>query len=707
MVATRGIFFECGCLSTTATCPFGLRKSKQVRVQLIRAFFYLQNLQNFFLLVIFSTIFQLFSKGFFYVTIKITMRDKTLPLLLKRVVQATPDAPAQAYRDDNKEIKMISYSEMQEIIMNIAAGLLEIGCKKEDKIGLIADNRKEWFHLSMALSSIGAIDVPRGCDATEQDITYILSFTECHTVILENTKQIIKVLKNIDKMPTLKKIISIDDINFDEIKKDFSKEMGVITFFTYKEILGKGKAKGNAEVLKAIENVMPDDIATIIFTSGTTGQPKGVVLTHKNFLAQIPDLMRRIPIVAGQLALSVLPVWHSFERECEYIIISSSACIFYSKPIGSVILQDMVDANPTIMPSVPRIWEAVYDGVCKKMRKTGGITLFLFNFFLTIGIAWSRLWRCVTGKRVHYSRITQILYPILSIIPAIVLFPLHFLGNVLIFKKIRAKLGTKFLAGVSGGGALPPNVDEFFWAVGINIVEGYGITEAAPVVSVRHIPHPIFGTIGEPIDCLEAKIIGENGEELPVGKKGVLHIKGDSIMSGYYNNPEKTAEALKDGWLNTGDLALRTITGELVIRGRQKNTIVLRGGENIEPAPIEMKLQQSQFINLAVVLGQDQRYLAALIVVDGDSLLSYAKTNNMKEETVQELVKNEEIKKMYEKIVAELVSHHNGFKLYERINKICLLANEFKVGVELSAKQDIMRYKIEDIYKKEIASLFS
>ena len=178
-------------------------------------------------------------------------------------------------------------------------------------------------------------------------------------------------------------------------------------------------------------------------------------------------------------------------------------------------------------------------------------------------------------------------------------------------------------------------------------------------------------------------------------------------MSGYYNNPEKTAEALKDGWLNTGDLALRTITGELVIRGRQKNTIVLRGGENIEPAPIEMKLQQSQFINLAVVLGQDQRYLAALIVVDGDSLLSYAKTNNMKEETVQELVKNEEIKKMYEKIVAELVSHHNGFKLYERINKICLLANEFKVGVELSAKQDIMRYKIEDIYKKEIASLFS
>ena len=636
------------------------------------------------------------------------MRDKTLPLLLRRVVKANPNCPAQAYRDDNKEIKKISYSEMQEIVMNIAAGLLEIGCKKEDKIGLIADNRKEWLHLSLALSSIGAIDVPRGCDATEQDISYILSFTECHTAILENTKQVIKVLKNIDKTPTLKKIISIEKIDFDEIKKDFSKEMEAITFFTYQELLEKGKVKGNTEVLEAIEKVEADDIATIIFTSGTTGQPKGVVLTHKNFLAQIPDLMTRIPITAGELALSVLPVWHSFERECEYIIVSSSACIFYSKPIGSVILQDMVEANPTIMPSVPRIWEAVYDGVCKTMRKKGGITLALFNFFLTIGIAWSRLWRNVTGKRVHYNHATQILYPILSIIPAIALFPLHLLGNVLIFKKIRAKLGKNFLAGVSGGGALPPNVDEFFWAVGINIVEGYGITEAAPVVSVRHIPHPIFGTIGEPLDCLEAKIVGEHGEILPVGKKGVLHIRGTSIMKGYYNDLEKTAEAIdKEGWLNTGDLALRTITGELIIRGRQKNTIVLRGGENIEPAPIEMKLQQSPFINLAVVLGQDQRYLAALIVVDSDSLLGYAKANNMKEETAQELVKNEEIKKMYEKVVSELVSHHNGFKLYERINKICLLANEFKVGVELSAKQDIMRYKIEDIYKKEIASLFS
>jgi len=635
------------------------------------------------------------------------MLDKTIPKLLERVAKANPTATAQAFRDENKKIQKISHSEMRQIIMEIAAGLLEIGCKKGDKIGFIADNRKEWFHLSAAILTIGAMDVPRGCDATEADISYILSFTDCKTAVLENSKQVEKVLKNLAKMPSLSTIITIEPLDTEKLNTEFSNEMKGLSFHTYAELLEKGRTKGIAEAEAAMEKVESEDLATIIFTSGTTGQPKGVMLTHKNFLAQIPDLEKRIPMEPGELALSVLPVWHSFERECEYIIMNAGGGIFYSKPIGSVILADLEEGCPVLMPSVPRIWEAVYQGVCKAVKKKGGISLVLFNFFLKISICYSKLARNVSGKRVHFSHLTRIVYPILSIIPAILLWPFHALGSILVFKKIRAKVGKKFRAGVSGGGALPPNVDEFFWAVGINVVEGYGITEAAPVVSVRHIPHPRFGTIGEPLDCLEAKIVGENGEILPVGKKGVLHIKGSSIMKGYYNAPEKTAEVMdKEGWFNTGDLALRTITGELMIRGRQKNTIVLRGGENIEPAPIEMKLQQSPLINLAVVVGQDMRYLAALIVVDHDALLGWARANGIAEDDVATLIKDEKVKAMYEKIVSRLVSHHTGFKMYERINKICLLGKEFQVGMELSAKQDIMRYKIDEIYQKEIASLF-
>ena len=634
--------------------------------------------------------------------------EKTLPKLLEKIVKDHPNVRAQVFRDENKQIKELTYSEMHKIIIDLAAGLLDIGCTRKDKIGLIADNRKEWLHISMAILTIGAMDVPRGCDATEGDLSYILSFTECKTAVLENSKQVAKVLKNIDKMPSIKKIITIDPQDKTELQKDFSKEMEGIEFYDYQGLLEKGRAKGSDEVVKVMNSIEENDIATIIFTSGTTGLPKGVILTHKNFLAQIPDLKQRIPMKPDELALSVLPVWHSFERECEYIIMASCGGIFYSKPIGSVILQDFADANPVLMPSVPRIWESVYQGVIKTIKKKGGISLALFNFFLKVSLLWGKLARNVIGRRVHFNHATRIFYPILSFIPALLLTPIHLLGSLLVFRKIRAKVGNKFRAGVSGGGALPKNVDEFFWAVGIKVVEGYGITEAAPVVSVRHIPHPRFGTIGEPLDCVEAKILGEKGEVLPVGKKGLLYIKGDSIMQGYYNAPEKTAEVLdKDGWFNTGDLAIKTITGELMIRGRQKNTIVLRGGENIEPAPIEMKMQQSPYISRAVVLGQDQRYLVALIVVDSDYLKSYATSNSINIDNVEELIKDERIKNFYEKTVSKLISHHNGFKMYERINKICLLANEFKVGVELSAKQDIMRYKIEEIYKKEIDALFA
>lgn len=636
------------------------------------------------------------------------MIEKTLPKLLERIVKEHPEVRAQVFRDENKKIQELTYSEMQKIIINLATGLMDIGCTRGDKIGLIADNRKEWFHISMAILTIGAIDVPRGCDATENDISYILSFTDCETAVLENLNQVVKVLKNIDKMPSLRKIITIDALDKTTLQKDFSKEMEGIEFYEYSYLLEKGSAKDSEEVIKVMHSIGENDIATIIFTSGTTGMPKGVILTHKNFLAQIPDLNGRIPMKPGELALSVLPVWHSFERECEYIIMSSAGAIFYSKPIGSVILQDLAEGNPVLMPSVPRIWEAVYSGVIKTIKKKGGISLALFNFFLKVSLLWGKLARNVIGRRVHFSHATRIFYPILSFIPLLLLSPLHLLGSLLIFRKIRAKVGKNFRAGVSGGGALPKNVDEFFWAVGIKVVEGYGITEAAPVVSVRHIPHPRFGTIGEPLDCIEAKIIGDNGETLPVGKKGLLYIKGDSIMQGYYNAPEKTKEVMdEDGWFNTGDLAMTTITGELVIKGRQKNTIVLRGGENIEPAPIEMKIQQSPYISRAVVLGQDQRYLAALIVVDSDSLKSYAESNNINIEDIEELIKDERIKKLYDKTVSRLISHHNGFKIYERISRIHLLAKEFRVGVELSAKQDIMRYKIEEIYKKEIDALFA
>ncbi|MCR5189557.1 MAG: AMP-binding protein, partial [Treponema sp.] len=271
-----------------------------------------------------------------------------------------------------------------------------------------------------------------------------------------------------------------------------------------------------------------------------------------------------------------------------------------------------------------------------------------------------------------------------------------------------AMLGTNFRAGIAGGGAYPKTIDEFFWAIGVEIVEGYGLSETSPIVSVRPIAAPIFRTIGSPIRGVQARIVDPvDGFVLERGKQGVLQIKGPTVMKGYYKRPDLTAKVInEDGWLDTGDLAVMTIHNELQIRGRIKDTIVLRGGENLEPVPIESKLAESRFIKQAVVLGQDMRYLGALLLVDEEELKAYAEENGMQYDTFENFLQSEAVQKLYESEIATLISSKNGFKMFERIGKFQLITKPFEVGVELSAKQEIMRFRINELYKDKIAAMF-
>ncbi|AGT42966.1 AMP-dependent synthetase/ligase [Treponema pedis] len=639
-----------------------------------------------------------------------SIKDKSLPLLLKRISETYPDIGAQMFKSEDKEFHTLSYKSLYQTALDFSAGLIFFGCKPKDHVGLIADNRKEWLHASFGVMNLGAADVPRGCDATEQEITHILSFAECKFAILENEVQITKVLKNIKDIPSLECIIAFDNADFKKLEAEFNLQARNIKFLTYDEIIETGKkerAEGRIKPEEFAEKVELDDLASIIFTSGTTGNPKGVTMSHKNFMAQLEELQERIIMKPGEKAISVLPVWHSFERACEYVIIISAGTIAYSKPIGSILLADMQIINPVLFPSVPRIWEAVYDGIFKTMKKRGRPLYYLFLFFISVGVKTMRQKRRVLGLCPHFQRRTKILYPVLSFLPLICLAPLYFIGDLIIYRAIRKKFGKCFKAGVSGGGALPPNVDEFFWAIGVNVVEGYGITETAPVISVRPMPRPVFGTLGKPLKCFQYKIVDKNGNELGCGKKGVLMVKGEPVTKGYYNAPETTAEVIdKDGWFDTGDLALTTIDGELILRGRKKNTIVLRGGENIEPVPIEVKLQESPLITTAVVLGQDQRFLGALLAVNGENLKQWAENQGFKNVPVETLINEPAVQKLYEAEVAELINAKTGFKIFERINKIVLLPNEFKAGQELSAKGEMMRHKIVKLYREEIYELF-
>ena len=639
------------------------------------------------------------------------MNDITLPQLLQQITKKYPDIAAQYSKNEQGNFIPLPYSQVFDQILSFAGGLLSLGIVRGDRVGLIADNRKEWYHASMGIMAIGACDVPRGCDATEQDLVGILSFAECTSAVIENREQFIKILKNQQRFPLLKTIIIFDPIDIQDEELKANGDISRFDIYSYDEIIERGIAyrKEHPEAVEQeLEKGVDSEIATIIFTSGTTGDPKGVMLTHKNFIVQLDDLKTRVILHPGEKAIVVLPVWHSFERLCEYVILASAAGMVYSKPVGSILLADIAKTNPALFPSVPRIWESVYTGVFKAMKQAGGVKQKLFNFFVAVGLFHTHHARNVTGQNPHFAPYTKITRPIISFIPYLLSAPLYALGNILVFKKIRAKLGTGFRQGISGGGALPPNIDAFFWAIGISVTEGYGLTETAPVVSVRPLGRPVFGTIGKPLSCTTVKIVDDAGKELPVGQLGTVMIRGTSVMKGYYKRQDLTDAVIdKDGWFDSGDLGFKTLDGELILRGRKKDTIVLRGGENIEPVPIEMKLQESSFIAQAVVLGQDQRFLGALIVADESEVKSYAAEQGILAASFEELLAKPEIKKLFERQIASLINHENGFKLFERINRFALLAKPFEAGVELSAKQDVMRYKITSLYSKQIDTLFA
>ena len=635
----------------------------------------------------------------------------TLPKMIRDSAEKFAEINAQYKRQKNGEFIPVTYREMFQLGLDFGAALLQLGLKREEPIGLISDNRAEWMQADIGIMSIGAVDVPRGCDATPLDLEKILSITECRFVIAENNSQINKILSLNDKLPAIEKIITFDkeeDVK-DEVKK--LAESCKIELYYFDKLIKEGqkwRIEHNGEVEAELEKGQIEDTATIIFTSGTTGTPKGVMLSHKNFLAQLDEIVERIFLNPGECALNVLPVWHVFEREVEYVILIQGCAITYSKPVGSILLADLKKMNPSVLPAVPRVFEAVYDGVTKKMRKAGGIVNFMFNFFVKVGIIHKRMERKMFAQNPCFTTPLQGLWWVLFIIPWTLMWPLYGLGNLLVFRKIKVMLGTNFRCGVSGGGAFPPQIDEFFWAIGIKVVEGYGLTETAPIVSVRPIAAPIFRTIGSPIRHVQARIVDpQDGYILGRCKEGVLQVKGDTVMKGYYKNPELTDKVFTpDGWLDTGDLAIFTIHDELIIKGRIKDTIVLRGGENLEPLPIEMKLAESKFIKAAVVVGQDKRYLSALILVDEEEVKNFAAENGMQYDTYENLLASDEIRKLYETEISNLVNAKTGFKMFERINKFTLITKPFEVGVELSAKQEIMRFRINDIYKNEIDAMF-
>lgn len=623
----------------------------------------------------------------------------SLPAALKETAARYGNRPAFKVRDGNA-FRPIDYSSLEELVLGVAAGLLDMGFGKGDHIAIISNNRLEWIVSDLAILSLGGADVPRGSDSTADELAYIIRHSDAVAAFVEDETQLEKLRPVFDDLPAVRAVIVMDE--------RFKGGDGKRTF-SFDTVLALGRArraKGDLRIEAIRDALRPDDLATIIYTSGTTGTPKGVMLTHGNLIHNARVIQPLLGVSSEDRFVSILPSWHILERIAEYCAVASGCSTAYSNP--RTLAEDLILEKPTVFVTVPRIWEGIYSKICQKIAQESAVKKLLFSKLLSTSRAYRRSERILNDQEPAYSKVDLARFSaekITSRLATAALAPLYRLAQKK-FEALRSRTGGALRLAISGGGALPAHVDVFFDAVGITIVEGYGLTETAAGVAIRRKEGPVLRTVGPPMPETEIEIRDEKGSPLPTGQQGIVHIRGPQVMKGYYKDANETAKALSsDGWLNTGDLGRITLTGELAITGRAKDTIVLLGGENVEPEPLEAKICESDMIAQALIVGQDQKSLGALIVPDREAAERFAQASGISkawpgllaEEAVISLLKSE---------IKRLVSIQNGFKPYELIGRFHLLPEEFKVGVDLTHTLKKKRNFIMKKYEKEIRKLY-
>jgi long-chain acyl-CoA synthetase len=623
--------------------------------------------------------------------------DVTVAKVFQEVSRIHHDKPAIKFKKGDS-YESVSFSELYGLVREVGTGLRSLGIAREDKVGIISDNRPEWIRCDLACVCIGAVDVPRGSDSSAREIEYILGHSDAVAAFVEDEVQLEKVAALQTNLPALRFLIVMDP------SYDSPSPEGV---YRLADVAAKGRAlleEGDAGFEEALRAVRETDLATIIYTSGTTGEPKGVMLSHRNLMQNIEVLPGWIGIDETDRFLSILPPWHIFERMVEYIAMASGASLAYTNI--RTFAADMALEKPTFIPSVPRIWEGIYAKVMANMAKQPEKKQKIFHALVGVSKKYVGARKVLQRRDAIYEAEgvpAAAVRRIRALLTMVLLFPLYAFAQKK-FAPIRERTGGRLKAAISGGGALPPYVDEFFSAAGITLLEGYGLTETSPVLAARTFDRQVLGTVGLPIPGTEIKIVDEQGETLPAGEKGLVKCRGAQVMEGYYKKREETKKVIDDeGWFDTGDLGRMTVRGELSLTGRAKETIVLLGGENIEPTPIEDAITESPYILQTMVVGQDRKSLGALVVPHFHPLKESAGFEGM---SPSEISASEKAASFLRDEIRSLVSAERGFKPFERITSIRLLEHEFAVGEELTHTMKKRRNVITEKYRDLIGEMY-
>lgn len=631
---------------------------------------------------------------------------RTFVEVIKHSFNQYSDRPAFSWREKGGALKSVTFREVETIVQRLSYGLLSLGVRQGEHIGLIADVSRFWSYAVFGIQYAGAVDVPRGSDSTEDELGYILSHSKTEIIFVQNSKVLDKIEKGVKKHKgRIKKIIILDS----KIPPKRSKK--VISLEKLLE-MGKEIEKKTGKHLKELEKrhkkMRSDDVVTIIYTSGTTGKPKGVMLTQGTFASQINLVPEPFKLTPADRGLTILPPWHVFGRICEFFLFEAGAVLHHSDLRH--LAQDLKEIRPTIMPAVPRLWESLYNKIVTNIQKSGKGKIF--NFFKMVAIYNYRAMNVLMGRETLYSERNIMLEFAIKLFYFMIigiLAPFQAFGYLLVFKKILAATGGELRGSISGGGALPRHIDEFFGAIGLNIYEGYGLTETSPVISVRLPGKIVVGTVGPPVPSTEYKVISSEGVDVTSvpGAKGTLYVRGLQVMKGYYKEPKKSHEVLdSQGWFNTGDLVRISIDKLITIVGRSKDTIVLRGGENVEPVVIEKKLQESSYINNVVVVGHGQKHLGALISPDLDELTRYVQEKKIPGASPREWVRQWEVQDLYVKEAHRLVNTSAGFYSYESIFHVAVVDKPFEVGDELSTTFKVKRFVVQEKYSELIQKMY-
>jgi long-chain acyl-CoA synthetase len=624
--------------------------------------------------------------------------------LYRRAAETYGDLPAFATRRKALEWAPVSFADLYERGLDLATGLIELGVEAREHVGLFADNRFEWILADYGILLSGAADVPRGRDVTDAELTYIVNHAETRVAFVENEAMQQQILRLKPDMPTLREIILMDPKG--------TTQLGVRAMADVMALGATLRVDGDNRVQARIDGIQPDDLFTLIYTSGTTGRPKGVMLTHANMISQVEAIP--VEVSCNDRVLSILPVWHSFERVFEVLSIAGGACTYYSSI--RYLAEDLKNVEPTFMGSAPRLWESLYQRILKGVRESHWMRQILFHIAYFLGHYYQESVFYMTGNDLRLQHVPAWKRAFIfagHLVRWVVLLPWYGFFNAAVLERIRQSVGGSLKATVSGGGALPLDIDRFFNYVGIPVLEGYGLTETAPVLAVRTEEHLVTGTVGRLIPRTDIRIVDLETREVlfpnPArphegrGLRGEIQIRGPQVMKGYFKEPELTAATFQDGWFKTGDIGLMTFNDALKILGRSKSTIVLRSGENLEPEPIEMRLGQSRFIDHCMVVGQDQKYIAALIVPSVEGF----KEAGIEAQTLKELTGQPGVRDLLRAEIKKLIAPGSGFKAHELVREFELLPENFEVGRELTNLFKLKRHVVEQRYQKTIADIYT